>query len=99
MVQEKIPRDALHFGDVEHRDVHNAYGYFFHMGSVDGLMKRGGGNDKPFVLSRSFFVGSQKVGIVWMRDNTTDWDSTVEEGPLVGILQKLPFDMYEDVHP
>ena len=39
MVQETMPRDSLHFGDVEHRDVPNAYGYFFHMGSTDGLLK------------------------------------------------------------
>ena len=57
MVQEKMPRDALHFGDVEDRDVHNAYGYLFHMGSVDCLLKQGGGNSRPFVLSRSFFAG------------------------------------------
>ena len=49
MVQAKMPKDALHFGDVEHRDVHNAYEYFFHMISADGLLKRGGGNDRPFV--------------------------------------------------
>ena len=67
-----MPRDSLHFGDVEHRDVHNAYGYFFHMGSADGLLKRGGGNDRPFVLSRSFFAGSQRIGTVWTGDNTTD---------------------------
>ena len=58
MVQEKMPRDALHFGDVERHDVHNAYGYFFHMSFANGIMKRGGGNDRPFVLSHSFFVGS-----------------------------------------
>jgi len=69
-----MPRDALHFGDVEHRDVHNAYGYFFHMGTADGLLKRGGGNDRPFVLSRAFFAGSQRVGPVWTGDNTADWD-------------------------
>ena len=69
-----MPRDSLHFGDVEHRDVHNAYGYLFHMGSADGLLKQGGVNDMPFVLSCSFFAGSQRVGTVWTRDNTTDWD-------------------------
>ena len=39
MVQAKMPIDALHFGDVEFHDVHNDYVYFFHMGSVDGLLK------------------------------------------------------------
>ena len=99
MLHATMPRDALHFGDFEHRDVHNAYRYFFHMGFADGLVKRGGGNDKPFVLSRSSFYGSQRVDTVWTGDNTADWDSTTEEGPLVGRLQKQPFDMYEDVQP
>ena len=39
MVHEMMPIDAVHFGDVEHYDVHNAYGYFFHMGTADGLLK------------------------------------------------------------
>ena len=56
-----MPRDSLHFGYVEHHDVHNAYGYFFHMGFADGLLKQGGGSDMPFVLSRSFFARSQRV--------------------------------------
>ena len=38
MVQETMHIDALHFGYVEHCDVHNAYGYLFHMGSADGLL-------------------------------------------------------------
>lgn len=78
-----MPRDALHFGDVEHRDVHNAYGYFFHMGSADGLLKRGGGNDRPFVLSRAFFAGSQRVGPIWTGDNTADWDQLRVSVPML----------------
>ena len=68
-----MPKDALHYGGVEHRDVHNAYGYYFHLASMQGLLKRGGGNDRPFVLSRAFFAGTQKVGPVWTGDNTADW--------------------------
>ena len=28
----------------------------------------------PFVLSGSFFAGSQRVDKVWTGDNTMDWD-------------------------
>ncbi|KAL3675895.1 hypothetical protein R1sor_025843 [Riccia sorocarpa] len=69
-----MERDNIHYGGVEHRDVHNAYGYYFHMASVEGLMKRGENNDRPFVLSRSFFAGTQKVGAIWTGDNNADWD-------------------------
>lgn len=69
-----MPRDAIHYGGAEHREVHNAYGFYFHMASADGLRRRGGGNDRPFVLSRAFFAGSQRIGAVWTGDNTADWD-------------------------
>ena len=67
------------------------------MGFADGLLKRGGGNDRSFILSCSFLDGCQSVNTVWTGDNTADWDSIPEDGPLVGRLQKQPFDMYEDV--
>ena len=42
-----MPRDALHHGGVEHRELHNSYGYYFHMATSDGLLKRGDGKDRP----------------------------------------------------
>lgn len=33
-----------------------------HMATVDGLVTRSGGLERPFVLSRSFFAGSQRLG-------------------------------------
>jgi alpha-glucosidase (family GH31 glycosyl hydrolase) len=30
-------KDNLHAGGAEHRDVHNVYGYFYHMATADGL--------------------------------------------------------------
>lgn len=78
-----MPRDCVHYGGAEHRDVHNAYGYFFHMATVDGLLERGGGKDRPFVLSRAFFAGTQKVGAVWTGDNTADWDHLQVSIPMV----------------
>ncbi|KAH7292375.1 hypothetical protein KP509_29G065300 [Ceratopteris richardii] len=78
-----MPRDSVHHGDVEHRDVHNVYGYFFHMATADGLLQRSGGKDRPFVLSRAFFAGSQKVGAVWTGDNTAEWDHLQVSVPMV----------------
>ena len=34
----------------------------------------GSDGDRPFVLSRAFFAGSQTVGPIWTGDNTADWD-------------------------
>ncbi|XP_024024508.1 probable glucan 1,3-alpha-glucosidase [Morus notabilis] len=78
-----MPRDALHHGGVEHREVHNAYGYYFHMATSDGLLKRGDGKDRPFVLSRAFFAGSQQVGAVWTGDNTAEWEHLRVSVPMI----------------
>ncbi|XP_059656314.1 probable glucan 1,3-alpha-glucosidase [Cornus florida] len=78
-----MPRDALHYGGVEHRELHNAYGYYFHMATADGLVKRGDGKDRPFVLSRAIFPGSQKYGAIWTGDNTAEWDHLRVSVPMI----------------
>eukprot|EP00850_Spirogloea_muscicola_P008455 SM000045S16200 [mRNA] locus=s45:243450:247942:+ [translate_table: standard] len=78
-----MPRDNLHFGKVEHRDVHNANGYYFHLATAEGLKRRGGNNDRPFVLSRAVFAGSQKVGPIWTGDNSADWSHLKVSVPMV----------------
>ncbi|KAJ6830518.1 putative glucan 1,3-alpha-glucosidase [Iris pallida] len=78
-----MPRDLIHYGGVEHRELHNAYGYYFHMATANGLLKRGEGNDRPFVLSRAFFAGSQRYGAVWTGDNSADWDHLKSSVPMV----------------
>lgn len=78
-----MPRDALHLGSVEHRELHNAYGYYFHMATADGLVKREDGKDRPFVLTRAFFAGSQRYGAVWTGDNTADWDQLRVSVPMI----------------
>lgn len=78
-----MPRDALHFGGIEHRELHNSYGYYFHMATSDGLLRRGDEKDRPFVLSRAFFAGSQRHGAVWTGDNTADWDHLRVSVPMI----------------
>uniref|UniRef100_A0AAR2K668 Glycoside hydrolase family 31 N-terminal domain-containing protein n=1 Tax=Pygocentrus nattereri TaxID=42514 RepID=A0AAR2K668_PYGNA len=66
-------KDAMH-GKWEHRDVHNLYGLYVHMATTDGLIQRSGGTERPFVLTRAFFAGSQRYGAVWTGDNAAEWD-------------------------
>lgn len=33
-----------------------------HMATTDGQIQRSGGNERPFVLTRAFFAGSQRYG-------------------------------------
>lgn len=55
-------KDALHHGDWEHRDIHNIYGFYQHMATAQGQIDRSGGSERPFVLSRAFFAGTQRNG-------------------------------------
>ncbi|KAH0508155.1 Neutral alpha-glucosidase AB [Microtus ochrogaster] len=57
-------KDAVHYGGWEHRDIHNIYGLYVHMATADGLIQRSGGTERPFVLSRAFFAGSQRFADV-----------------------------------
>ncbi|XP_041707131.1 neutral alpha-glucosidase AB isoform X3 [Coregonus clupeaformis] len=65
-------KDALH-GTWEHRDVHNLYGFYVQMATAEGQIQRSGGLERPFVLTRAFFAGSQRYGAVWTGDNAAEW--------------------------
>lgn len=67
-------KDARHYGGWEHRDLHNIYGLYVHMATAEGLVQRSQGKERPFVLSRAFFAGSQRFGAVWTGDNTAEWE-------------------------
>uniref|UniRef100_A0A9J8DL01 Glucosidase II alpha subunit b n=2 Tax=Cyprinus carpio TaxID=7962 RepID=A0A9J8DL01_CYPCA len=66
-------KDALH-GKWEHRDIHNIYGLYVQMATAEGQIQRSGGVERPFVLTRAFFAGSQRYGAVWTGDNAAEWD-------------------------
>ncbi|NXU81320.1 GANC glucosidase, partial [Oreotrochilus melanogaster] len=82
-----MQKDAVHYNNWEHREVHNLYGFyqaevclcdfcihdFQQMATAEGLIRRSSGKERPFVLTRSFFAGSQKYGAVWTGDNTAEW--------------------------
>ncbi|EGC33095.1 hypothetical protein DICPUDRAFT_49160 [Dictyostelium purpureum] len=77
-------KDAKHWGDYEHRDLHNLYGFYYHMASADGLIKRNPDqNDRPFVLSRAFFAGSQRIGAIWTGDNAAEWSHLDIANPML----------------
>lgn len=70
-----IPRDTLHYNDIENREVHNIYGHLMISATHGGLMKRNDDDDdRPFILTRSFFAGSQKYAFTWTGDNTASWE-------------------------
>ncbi|KAM9294456.1 neutral alpha-glucosidase C [Gastrophryne carolinensis] len=69
-----MPKNVIHHQGWEHRDLHNLYGFYQQMSTTDGLIHRSGGKERPFVLTRSFFAGSQRYGAVWTGDNKAEWE-------------------------
>lgn len=82
-----MPKNMIHENNIEHRHVHNIYGHYFMQATYDGLLKGHGGDDRPFVLSRSFFAGSQRFGAVWTGDNTANWEHMASSVRMVLPLQ------------
>ncbi|KJE88713.1 neutral alpha-glucosidase AB [Capsaspora owczarzaki ATCC 30864] len=72
-----ITKDAIHHGGWENRHVHNQYGFYQQMATADGLSRRTGYTERPFVLTRAFFAGSQRYGAIWTGDNTATWDHLI----------------------
>nr|XP_023012994.1 neutral alpha-glucosidase C-like [Leptinotarsa decemlineata] len=71
--ENSLPHDVLENGNVKHRDVMNLYGFLQSKASHQGLMQRDEGKKRPFVLSRSHFVGSQRYAAIWSGDNRAEW--------------------------
>jgi len=69
----QVHKDSVHLSGVEHREVHNTYGFFQTVATYDGHILRGQGNDRPFILTRSFFAGNQRYAAVWNGDNQADF--------------------------
>lgn len=68
-----MPKDNKHFGDFEHRHVHNLYAHMQLLSTFDGLTRRSNGQQRPFILTRGHFAGSQKYAAIWTGDNMADW--------------------------
>ena len=76
-------KDAVHYGNWEHRDVHNLYGMYLHMSTVQGHLQRSEGKERPFVLSRAFFAGTQRYGPIWTGDNKAEWSHLKASIPML----------------
>ena len=58
-----------------HMYVHNAYGALQQASTYAGLYDRDFGQNRPFVLSRSFFLGSQRYSGIWTGDSQTNYEN------------------------
>lgn len=82
-----MPRDNLHYGGWEHRDVHNINGMTVHNATYMALLSRNKAEEKsprrPFVLTRSFYSGSQRLSAMWTGDNLAEWSHLAISLPMV----------------
>ncbi|QRW12630.1 glycoside hydrolase family 31 protein [Ceratobasidium sp. AG-Ba] len=69
-----MQKDNVHYGGWEHRDVHNINGMLYHNITAQALKARSDPAKRPFVLTRSFFAGSQRHGAMWTGDNLGTWE-------------------------
>jgi alpha 1,3-glucosidase len=84
-----MPKDAKNLDGVEHRHWHNLYGIYMQQATADGhVMRSPKGSDptlkkRSFVLSRSFWAGSQRFGAIWTGDNAATWDQLKMASPMI----------------
>lgn len=79
-----MPKDNIHFGGWEHRDVHNVNGLTLVNATYHALIERKKGEiRRPFILTRSFYTGSQRMGAMWTGDNQASWDHLAASLPMV----------------
>ncbi|AMD19809.1 HCL342Wp [Eremothecium sinecaudum] len=69
------PKDCIQFGGFESRAVHNLYGIALHEATCKALVDVYAAEDKrQFILSRSFFAGSQRTAGTWTGDTYASWE-------------------------
>jgi mannosyl-oligosaccharide alpha-1,3-glucosidase len=76
-----MSKSAVHTLDdghkVTHGMVHNAYSFYSIQSVYTGMLEAGGPQakqERPFILTRSFFPGSQRYAAMWTGDNMARWD-------------------------
>jgi len=67
--------DAYHrgLGGGDHYRFHNVYGMLMIKASREGIMQHNP-SKRPFLLSRSNFLGGQRYAATWTGDNTSSWE-------------------------
>ena len=75
-----MPLDTVHRVDeangtrkTDHREIHNVFGMENTRATYEGLLKLAP-NQRPFVLTRAGFAGSQRWAATWTGDNQASWE-------------------------
>jgi alpha 1,3-glucosidase len=83
--ETSAPRDNIFYDGWEHRSVHNVNGMTFHEATFESLTKRLelSTRQRPFILTRAFYAGSQRTAAMWTGDNMAKWEYLEASIPMV----------------
>ncbi|OZJ07017.1 hypothetical protein BZG36_00010 [Bifiguratus adelaidae] len=79
--------DAYHHGGAIEYDVHNLYGHMECKSTFEALKSHFGEKHKPYVLTRSSFIGTGQWAGKWTGDNWSTWESLAESIPSMLSMQ------------
>ncbi|GJQ88218.1 hypothetical protein Trydic_g13210 [Trypoxylus dichotomus] len=80
--EQTMPGNLSHNGGLQHREIHNMYGFKQTQATYAGLHKRDPSR-RPFILSRSHFAGSQRYTAIWTGDNVASWEHLRISVPMI----------------
>jgi len=79
-----FPVDVRHNVDGEvrtHAEIHNVFGMQMARGTYEGL-RRLDPNERPFVLTRAGYAGTQRYSAAWTGDNVSSWEHVAMAIPM-----------------
>jgi alpha-glucosidase len=81
-----MPLDTRHRLDdgttLDHRAIHNVYGMENVRATYEGLRKLQG-DERPFVLTRAAYSGTQRYAATWTGDNSSTWNHLSMSTPML----------------
>jgi len=85
--ENTLPKDSRHYMNdqtmVFHKDVHNLYGRMMVEGTYHGMLNRQPDLQRPLILTRSVFFGSQKYSAKWTGDNKSTFQELKVSIPML----------------
>ncbi|HXN50638.1 MAG TPA: glycoside hydrolase family 31 protein [Candidatus Acidoferrum sp.] len=94
-----MPLETVHRLDdgttLDHRTIHNVYGMENVRATYDGLRKLRN-DERPFVLTRAAYPGTQRYAATWTGDNSSTWNHLNMSTPMLLSLGLCGYTMVGD---